>query len=1506
MRKKTFKAMSAALALVMGLSLVVVNPTSDMGTVKADSWSGTSLISNGDFESAFDSSTNWTVVGASSSSKKTGLILNTDTYAENNTSQVCKINNNSTSTSAMSLSQTVELEAGTYKVSLKQDGATVQSGMKITVTAGDITYVDYELPATTGWDKWTTVETDSFTLEAATTITLTVGGDVAGGYWGDIDDIEISKLEAEDASEAFKTYEELQTLLSSVPEDYETFGFTAASVAALTRAVTTAEAVTEESSSEDITSAYTKLQKALGRLTFTGKVSVDAIEGYDADNSIRGVDVSSYISLMNTFKAINAALPEDADEIEKVGFRDWNGNLLDEQGFFDLLAASGVNYIRTRVWNDPYDSDGNGYGGGNNDLATAILIGQYATKAGMNNLIDFHFSDLWADPGKQTVPKAWTGYTVDQKATAISEYVTDCLTQLNEAGVKVGMVQIGNETTNSICGESSWANKNKLFDAGCDAVHDFNEANGTEILAALHFTNPERAGNYASFAKNLAAYDGDGDGVNEGVSYDVFASSWYPYWHGTLANLTSVLTNIAETYDKYVVVAETSWAYTLADGDGHDNTVRKGQNSTNPAYDFTVQGQADEVYSVIDAMNSINVTLTNGDSASLGMFYWEGAWIPVQYAYDSDGNLDTEILAENKAYWEEYGSGWASSYASEYDAEDAGKWYGGSAVDNQAFFDFYGNPLASLNVFKYVAEGSGDLGDIASITAPSDLSYVVGDEISLPETVTVAYSEVTTGGAKGKKTVTWNEEQLAEFVNDGVVNKAGEYTVTGTVEGTGVTETSIKITVVPLQVQSITNPETTITQGGKLTIPATVEATYNNGTKKNLSVSWNSEELFAAVSATDEGVYTVTGTVGESDKTVTWKITVESDAQVDTTTAYNSNGGFETVTTSGGNNTEMANWTFNKLSTGGFLMVRYKNKLTTHGGSYALLCGYNNGTTGTAGKSEGVVYQTIENLEAGIYQYSGYLRDSSVEGFDVYMFAYTYTGDDDGSVTYKNPTYKKDLSLTSSYTQNQLKNIEVKEGETLVVGFYYYCESSPMGVYADDFTLNKVTAPSTYTGSNVAELAIGENAALTVAADETCNVPEDVTVDVDGTLNVNGTLNVSGKVNISGNMEVNGSVAGQGSINVEEDGLLTNNGKVECTVVTPEDATPDDSEPEDSTTEEPTTEAPTTEEPTTEAPTTEAPTTEAPTTEEPTTEAPTTEAPTTEAPTTEEPTTEAPTTEAPTTEEPTTEVPTTEEPTTEVPTTEEPTTEAPTTEEPTTEEPTTEAPTTEEPTTEAPSTTEEPSTEAPATTAKPAVKGTVLKDTATKAKYKVTSASKTNPTVAYTGTTSTAKKIVVPSKVKVNGVTYTVTSIVASAFKNNTKMTSVTIAKTVKTIGKNTFYGCKKLKTVTFKSGSKLTTINASAFAKCTALTKITIPAKVTKIGSKAFYGCTKLKTVTIKTKKLTTKKVGSKAFTKISSKATIKVPASKLKAYKKLLSKKGITGKKQTVKKISTKKTTK
>ena len=162
------------------------------------------------------------------------------------------------------------------------------------------------------------------------------------------------------------------------------------------------------------------------------------------------------------------------------------------------------------------------------------------------------------------VPKAWADYTLDEKVDAVYDYTLDSLHKLIAAGVNVGMIQIGNETTGSICGVTGWEDMAKIFNAGSSAVRAIDK----NILVALHFTNPEKTGRYASIAKSLD---------DNNVDYDVFASSYYPVWHGTTANLTSVLKTVADKYNKLVMVAETSWAYTLADGDGHENTVRKEQ-----------------------------------------------------------------------------------------------------------------------------------------------------------------------------------------------------------------------------------------------------------------------------------------------------------------------------------------------------------------------------------------------------------------------------------------------------------------------------------------------------------------------------------------------------------------------------------------------------------------------------------------------------------------------------------------------------------------------------------------------------------------------------------------------------------------------------------------------------------------------------------------------------------------------------------------------------------------
>lgn len=343
------------------------------------------------------------------------------------------------------------------------------------------------------------------------------------GAWICIDDVVITKNEESDTtdpqSEAVdKT--DLKKLIDTVPADLTTASFTSAeAVGEVKAAKAAAEAVYANSSATeaDIDGAYKTLGSALDKLSYDSTVYVTKLSDYDPD-SIRGVDVSSYISIMNAFEILNSGI---SDASKKHGFRDASGNLLSKQGFFNLLAKSGINYVRTRVWVDPKDSSGNLYGGGNNDVTIAKEIATYVTNAGMKNLIDFHLSDLWTDPSKQRAPKAWKNMTIDDKTAAVRDHITSSLKTIESEGAIVSMVQVGNETNNGVAGETSWTNMDKIFDAGCDAVHAYEKAdnrNKGKILAAVHFADPNK-GQYGNYAKNLADYDGDGDGEKEGVSY---------------------------------------------------------------------------------------------------------------------------------------------------------------------------------------------------------------------------------------------------------------------------------------------------------------------------------------------------------------------------------------------------------------------------------------------------------------------------------------------------------------------------------------------------------------------------------------------------------------------------------------------------------------------------------------------------------------------------------------------------------------------------------------------------------------------------------------------------------------------------------------------------------------------------------------------------------------------------------------------------------------------------
>lgn len=433
--------------------------------------------------------------------------------------------------------------------------------------------------------------------------------------------------------------------------------------------------------------------------------------------------------------------------LEKSGtkYYDYDGS---EKDVYQILSENGINYIRVRVWNDPYDADGNGYGGGNCDIENAIVIGQRATQYGMKLLVDFHYSDFWADPGKQMVPKAWKGMDIDEKSEALYQYTKDCLQKLMDAGVDVGMVQIGNETNGALCGESSsnvggWKKIMQLISSGSRAVREVCPG----ALVAVHFANPEKADSYVSYGKNLEYY---------GVDYDVFASSYYPFWHGTFENLAAVLSDIATKYGKKVMVAETSYAYTAEDGDFSGNTIGDGGGIVKN-YPFTLQGQANLVRDVVDTM--VNKT-TNG----IGVFYWEGTWIPV-------GGQSYE---ENLSLWERHGSGWASSYASEYDPEDAGKWHGGCAVDNQAFFDFNGKAMESLKVFGLMKNGN-TVDNGADAVEDVNLICDLNGDIVLPETVNAIMKD----NSRQAIPVQWHNVDVDAMKAGGVA----KYTITGTAGG---------------------------------------------------------------------------------------------------------------------------------------------------------------------------------------------------------------------------------------------------------------------------------------------------------------------------------------------------------------------------------------------------------------------------------------------------------------------------------------------------------------------------------------------------------------------------------------------------------------------------------------------------------------------------------------------------------------------------------------------------
>ena len=397
------------------------------------------------------------------------------------------------------------------------------------------------------------------------------------------------------------------------------------------------------------------------------KVTIKKVKNM-SDSTIRGIDISSYTAL------------------KKAGVKYYD-NEGKEASLLKVLSDNGVNYIRIRIWNDPYNEKGETYGGGSNDVKAGLEIAKEAAKYNIKVLLGFHYSDFWADPAVQLLPKAWEKDRNNQEkmCSNVYEFTKETLEQFKDAGADIGMVQVGNEISQGMMGimhrtkANVWQEEEKsvlidsYLNAGARAVREC----VPDALVAIHLDTL----NLSIYKDAMNAWERDK------VDYDVLGSSSYAFWAGKnmLGNVRKA-GNYVASRGKLFAVLETSWLNSQKDADG---TVNMVNNTKDAVYKVGPQGQADMLSDLYDAI------LSNDNG--LGAFYWEGAWIPVKAGWVN--------WKYNKEMSNEFGTGWATENAGGYYPKsklyyNGNPVWGGDSWDNQTLFDDKGYPLDSLRFYK--------------------------------------------------------------------------------------------------------------------------------------------------------------------------------------------------------------------------------------------------------------------------------------------------------------------------------------------------------------------------------------------------------------------------------------------------------------------------------------------------------------------------------------------------------------------------------------------------------------------------------------------------------------------------------------------------------------------------------------------------------------------------------------------------------------------------------------
>ena len=277
-----------------------------------------------------------------------------------------------------------------------------------------------------------------------------------------------------------------------------------------------------------------------------------------------------------------------------------------------LLVARGINTVRLRAWVNPP--------AGYSNLASALTLGRRAHDAGCKILLDLHYSDFWADPSNQTTPMAWRSQDLATLTSTVRTYTRDAVAAFAAQGTELDMIQIGNEVTSGMLwpvglvysgGGEQWDGFVQLLIAGLDGAR---EGATAPLQTMIHIDRGGDNGGARYFYDNI---------TRRGVDFDLIGLSYYPFWQGSLAALSSNLNDLAMRYGKSVMVVETSYPWKLPPADGVEyNAARPDQLPDIGRFPATSAGQAAYYEALRSTLEAVP------QDRGRGFLVWEPEWLP--------------------------------------------------------------------------------------------------------------------------------------------------------------------------------------------------------------------------------------------------------------------------------------------------------------------------------------------------------------------------------------------------------------------------------------------------------------------------------------------------------------------------------------------------------------------------------------------------------------------------------------------------------------------------------------------------------------------------------------------------------------------------------------------------------------------------------------------------------------------------------------------------------------